>query len=211
MRILRSWQSADYVAISVGGIAEHRMTPPCRHARPAIVLATLAVSRLVDDLLPVVLTDIGDEQVAGRRIEGKLIRVAHAVSPNLRQRTGLDRSFLGDAEEDHQSLVRGRSIGIVSRDLVGNVFVLNVDVDPKHFGERGRKVLTGLVRVTFPATITGADVKVTVRDLAAIVVVPGLLDAHQDLGSFVGALGRHHIRACAIDLEADDHTVAVER
>jgi hypothetical protein len=54
------------------------------HLVPAVVVAAFARRRLEVDLLPMVLTDVGDEQIARPLVERELVRITQAVGPDLR-------------------------------------------------------------------------------------------------------------------------------
>src|SRR2546429_9668322 len=56
---------------------------------PSIILAALRRRRLVVDFFPVVLTDIGDKQIARFLVEMEHVRIAKAISPDLWARADL--------------------------------------------------------------------------------------------------------------------------
>ena len=115
-----------------------------------------------------VLPDLGDVQVAGLAVEAELIGIAKPVGPDFRLRPRMDvgKHVLGDAEQAHQLLLLDE--GIVGRNRVRTVF--GVDVDAEDLTEPGAEILAGLQGIAFPAAVSAADVKVSVRsepDLAA--------------------------------------------
>ena len=115
----------------------------------------------------------------------------------------------------HQALRARDGEGVGRRDFVRNaVVVRRVDVDAKYLAEQRREVLPGFQRVPFPAAVSGTDVEITVRpevDLAAVVIVVGLLDAQENLRGLAGALGCHDVRALRVCLKAHDDAIAVKR
>src|SRR6266850_6711488 len=79
------------------------------HDPPSVVLAARAGRGLQIDLLPLVLSDVADEQGAGEPVEGEAPGIAKAERPDLRKRAG-------HADE---GVARGHRVGRTA-----------VDVDP---------------------------------------------------------------------------------
>jgi len=128
------------------------------------------------DLLPRVLPDVAGPQGAGIGVEGEAPGVAQAERPDLAARA------------------RGRDEGVVARDRVGAARLLAVDVDPQDLAEQAAEILRALARVVRGAAVADAEVEHPVgaeHGLAAVVVLPGLLDLEEDaLARGVGARRR---------------------
>ena len=122
--------------------------------------------------------------------------------------------MLADAEQGHQLFLGGVGKRVRRRDLVRNPVVFHVHVDTQHLAQEGFQVLAAFQRIAFPAAITGGDVEVAIGtefNLAAVVVVVGLFNAHQHLGGLLGTLRRQEFRIVLVHLEADNEAVAVKR
>src|SRR5262245_36363115 len=98
------------------------MAPAPLHFVPAVIFAALAGGWLIVDLLPMVLTDIRNEQIASPGIERELIGIPQPVCPDLGPyaRPNLGEIVFRDAEQTHQSLIAGPGERIARRDLVRN-------------------------------------------------------------------------------------------
>src|SRR5690606_26556673 len=170
-------------------LASQRVTVRSHALCPPVVFTASAVGWPEVDLFPVVLADVRNIEIAGFGIEVDHVGIAYAISPDFRQGPDLDPSefLLGDAEEDHETLLRGFDNRIVGRNVVSPVVVVHVDVDPEQLAQARAEVLTGLERIALPAAISGGDVEVSVgtkSDRATVVVVVRLLDPHDHLGGF---------------------------
>src|SRR5262249_6867202 len=130
---------------------------------PAVVLAAGRPTRLPVDLLPRALADVGDPEVARRRVEREPPRVAQAVRPDL-----------GPG-------ARAGDEGGVPREAVRPAAVARRR-EARDLAEQALQRLPVLLRVAAAAAVAHPDVEVAVaaeRELAAVVVRVRLLDEQQ--------------------------------
>ena len=152
---------------------------------PSIILAALRRRRLVVDFFPVVLTDIGDKQIARFLVEMEHVRIAQAISPDFWPRADLVLSepLLIDAEQRHQLCLVCFGERIVLWNGVGSV-VWCIDIDAQKLAPQNIEVLPSIERIAFPAGIALSDVQFAIRserDHTAVMIVVGLRDVHQNL------------------------------
>lgn len=132
-----------------------RMTPALQTV-PAVVEAQGRACRVKIDLLPGVLADVADVDVAGCAVEGEAPRVAQPDGPNL----------VGACLADE---------GVIGRDGVG---VASIDVEAQDCPQQRRGVLTVLLGVAAAAAVAQPDVEIAVgseEDLPTVVVALGLV------------------------------------
>ena len=111
-------------------------------AAPSVVLAAGAVGRLEVDLLPGVLTHIGDIQIARRSIEARPPRVAQPIGPDLIV-----------AGNSYKRIACGNPV-ITARPVVA------IDVDAQHLAQQlVGDVLCSIPRVASTAAVTRGDVQ----------------------------------------------------
>ena len=136
------------------------------------------------DLLPQILSDVGDPQSAGAPIERHPPRVAQAVGPDLLAHAGGARrlaAVLGHHGDE----------GIVIGDSVGRLLPFGVDVDPQHLAEEVLEVLPVAERIILLAAVAVGDVEIAIgaeADRAPFVVPRRVLDAEDLLAA--GCIGR---------------------
>ncbi len=152
---------------------------------PSIILAALRRRRLVVDFFPVVLTDIRDEQVARFLVEMKHVRIAQTIGPDFWPRADLvlSKPLLVDAEQRHQLCLIRLGERIVLWNDVGFI-VWCIDIDAQKLAPQNIEVLPSIERIAFPAGVALADIQFAIRskrDHAAVVIVVGLRDVHQNL------------------------------
>src|SRR5262249_45276178 len=123
------------------------------HDWPSVILPAAGGCRLNVDLLESILTDVGDVQIARRRIEGKTPGVTQPRCPQLR--TG---AFDADKR-------------IVQRNGVG--FDTRPDIEAKQFAQKDATALGILERIPSSASVSGANIEVPIwaeRELPTIVI-----------------------------------------
>ncbi len=126
------------------------------------------------DLLPGVLPNVGDGEVARRPIEREAPGIAQAVRPDLRPCTGLPDE------------------GVRRRNRVGPAARAKPRIDAQELSEQDVQVLRVRRRIVGAAAVAGADVQVAVRpelELAAVVVVLGVRDLENDTLRRLGDVG----------------------
>jgi hypothetical protein len=149
----------------VVSVLEHRLHQPGLSARvgveavarlhdpPPVVLASGASGRLKVDLLVLILTDVGDVEIAGATVEGKAPWVSETERPDLAPVPG----------SPHERVRGGHRVR----------FGPGLDVDSKDLAQERGRVLCVVLRVAGGAAVPHPDVLVTVgaeRELAAVVV-----------------------------------------
>jgi hypothetical protein len=179
------WQR---VALSVGSEDVAALV-----AAPAEVHAPARVRRRCEvDLLPVVLTDVGEREVAGLPIEREAPRVPESVSPDL--------VAAGNAYE-----------GIVGGDRVGLSVGAELGIDPQELAAQVLEVLRTTERVAAASAVARGQVEVVVGPelkLAAVVVrLPRVRDLDHD--SPRGRVGNVRIDGVAEILGDDDVPLGV--
>src|SRR5271170_568545 len=195
---------------------DDRETMPAGVQLPAVVLATLAVMRLPEHILPVILSDIRDEQIACLFVEVDLPRIAHAIGPDFRARNhaNLGELQFTDPKQRHQPRGCSRSEGIILRYEVTDRIVRRIDVDAQNLAHRGVEPLAGVEWIALPTAVALSDIQITVRPKlhpAAVVIVIGLRHVHDRFGGFVDLVGGYDVRGFGIDRHAHDHRCAIER
>ena len=149
--------------------ARHRLVAVAAlHVVPAVVHAPAAATRRRRpvDLLPRILADVADPQVAGDPVERPAPRIAQPERPDL----------VGAGLADER-IRRGDAVA-----LAGS---RSVDVDPEHLAEQARAVLGVVLGVAAGAAVAHPDVEVAVGPechAAAVVIGIGLGD-HEDLAA----------------------------
>src|SRR5262249_45460018 len=109
--------------------------------------------RLNVDLLELILTDVGDVQIARLRIEGKTPGVTQPRCPQLR--TG--------AFDADKRIVRRNGVGFDTRP----------DIEAEQLAQKDAMALGILERIASPASVSGAKIGVPIgaeRELPAIVI-----------------------------------------
>ena len=143
---------------------------------PAEVLASLRPI----DLLPTVLADVANPQIAVRTVEREPPRIAQPPNEDFRARASADAG-------------QTRTPGIGREDVRwGNrIWRTGVDVDTDDRSEQVGALLRVVVRVSPATTVAEGRIQETVRSefqVAAIVIDVVLIDGQQDL--FAGSLQR---------------------
>src|SRR6185437_13769769 len=102
MRIFGNGQNAYDWALLIGGHC--RMAIRAFVELPTVILTALRRRWLVVDLLPMVLADIRDEEVAGLLVEMEHVGIAKAVGPDLWPRADLvgREALFSDSKQRHQ-------------------------------------------------------------------------------------------------------------
>ena len=105
-----------------------------------------------------ILPDIGNEEIAGLLVEVELVRIAQAVSPDLRLGADLDvrELLLGHAEQEHEPVGLRGIKRIVGGNQVRNGVIRHVHVDAQKLTPPVVDILSGIERIAFPSTITTA-------------------------------------------------------
>src|SRR5437016_1727691 len=168
-----------------------------------VVPAVVAALDDLVDLLDVVLSDIGNDQLVGAAaIEAEAIRISHAIGVDF-----LDR--IGDGGVDE---------GVVGGDAVFSIgAVVAVGVDAENFSEGGGGILSvagrGVVTcagIVGRPTVTGGDVEFAIGselEGASIVIELGLVDAHQ----LAAGIGIDRVGVVGIDGPFSDDVLAIHR
>ena len=133
----------------------HVEVVPALPAAPAEIRAPSGKRSVREvDLLPEVLADVGDREVARGTIEGEPPRISQAVGPDLVAPRLVDEWIVG----------RNR-VRLAGRTQLG--------VDAQHLSAQVFEILAGLERIASPATVACRGVEVAVRaelELASVVV-----------------------------------------
>ena len=167
MRIFGNGQNPDDRALLIGGHC--RMTVGAFIEFPAVILAALRRRRLVVDLLPVVLTDIGDEQITGFLVEVEHVGVAQTIGPDLGPRPYFvcSEALLRDPEQLHQL----RLVGLGERVVLWNCIrciIVGIDVDTQKLAPQDIQILSRIERIAFPTGVPLADIELAVSGPNAI-------------------------------------------
>jgi hypothetical protein len=152
------------------------------HPPPAVVLAARAAGGLEVDLLPRVLPDVTDEEIACEAVEAEAPRIAQAVRPDLGPGAGHPKEGVGG----------GNPVGCRP-----------VDVDAENLAKEAPQILGVVVDIARAAAVADANVQVTVGakgELAAIVIRSGLGNGQQDGAGELSTVGIARRR-----VPSDDH------
>src|SRR5439155_21249513 len=126
------------------------------HEAPAVVLATRAGGRLEVHFLPLVLADVGDEEIPELPVEAEPPGVAETIRPDLGPRAWRTPE------------------GVGCRDRVGSGAV---HVDAEDLAVELAEVLGAVAGIARAATVAHADIEEAVRperELPAVVIAEGL-------------------------------------
>jgi hypothetical protein len=140
------------------------------HNVPAVVFAARTGHRLEVHFLDEILADVGDEEVAGRPVEGEAPGIAQSVRPDLAK-----NARLSDEGVSRRDGVRGDA---------------GLHIEPQEIPEQRGAVLGVLELVVGAAAVPQGNVEKAVRtegELPGVVVGGGLRDEEQHL--FTGRQG----------------------
>ena len=163
------------------------------HELPSVVFAAFAFGRLEIDFLPVILADIGDEEVTCFTIKRESPWVADAVGPDFGFGVGMDfgELFFGDPEEGHL-LERGDE-RIILRNGVSAIRGGVFDINAEHFAHESGEILASAEDIALPAAVADADIEEAIwaeGHFAAVMVAVGEIELHDHLPAFhVGFIG----------------------
>ena len=141
---------------------------------PAVIPAA-PIRRLVVDLFPRALTDVGDDERAGPAAR----RIVEAVAPGVPQAEAPD---LGVRHNRHA--VEERVVG--RHAIAGQIGIRHADVDAQHLAQELRRILRAIFGVAARSAVAESDVQKTVgteREVATIVIGVGLRDERGTGGS----------------------------
>lgn len=177
----------------VGGFVFDGEGVATAHELPSVVFAAFAFGGLEIDFLPVILADIGDEEVTRFAIEGESPWVADAVGPDFGFGVGMNfgELFFGDPEESHL-LERGDE-RIILRDRVSAIRGGVFDINPEHFAHESGEILASAEDIAFPAAVADADIEEAIwaeGHFSAVMIAVGEIELHDHLPAFhVGFIG----------------------
>src|SRR5262249_28252602 len=120
---------------------------------PSVILPAAGGCRLNVDLLELILTDVGDVQIARLRIEGKTPGVTQPRCPHPR----------AGASDANNGSVRRKGVGFATRP----------DIEAEQLAQKDAMALGILERIASSASVSGANIEVPIwaeRELPAIVI-----------------------------------------
>jgi hypothetical protein len=152
--VLPDWENVVRRRRHAERLVEVERVPGLVTAPPEIGASSRIWSEREINLLPKVLADVGDREVAGGAIEGEPPRIAEAVGPDLVPPRLVD-----------EGIVLRNRVGLAGGPLFG--------VDAQHLSAQVLEILAGLERIASTATVAGRGVEVAVRaelELTSVVV-----------------------------------------
>ena len=151
-------------------------------AIPTVIFTPRAAGGLEVDFFDLVLTDIRDEQVTGRPVEGEAVGVAHPNRPDLV--AGIAVRHEGIARRDAVNADQAAAPDVTADGTLAVFFEFArgrqvVDVDAQHFAQELIRVLSSIERIISAAAVAHADVEVSIgpkMQVAPVVIGEILLD-----------------------------------